>query len=124
VTGVSTSNVERAGFAWEDCPEWVLDLARACDATSQGAIAERLGKSGGYVSRILNAKYTGSYDEAERQVRAILGGDEVDCPAFGTMPLSTCIRARRRRTPPINTLQRCFAQHCPTCPLNSDRKDD
>jgi hypothetical protein len=124
VTGVSTSNVERAVFAWADCPEWVLDLARSCDASSQGAVADRLGKSGGYVSRILNAKYTGSYDEAERQVRAILAGDEVDCPAFGPMPLSTCIRARRRKTPPINTLQRCFAQHCPTCPLNSDRKDD
>jgi hypothetical protein len=125
MTRILQSNAVIAREAWGDqIPVWVATLARECDRTNQRQVAQRLGKSGGYVSRIINAKYAGDYFEAEQQVQAILNADKVDCPAFGTIPLETCLRSRRRKSPATNAMQRSFDQHCPRCPLNTDRKDD
>lgn len=115
-------NLDRAIVAWGvDMPSWVKLLANACDRTNQKAVAERIGKSGGYISRILNRNYAGSYTEAETIVRAVFSDDEVACPLWGLIPLATCIRARRRREPPRNGMHHAHARTCPTCINNTDR---
>jgi hypothetical protein len=117
----SSTNAERAVAAWGDeMPAWVRLLASACDIDNQRVVGDRLGKSSGYISRLINRSYAGSYAEAERLVRAAYGGEDVECPLFGPIPLSSCMRARRRKGPPRNQLHHQYASACPTCPNNSD----
>lgn len=121
---VNQTNLERVELAWGPAaPEWVQLLARTCDATNQRVAADRLGKSSGYVSRVLNNRYAGDLAEAERQVRAAFSAERVACPVFGDMPLKTCI-TNRRRTRPANWAQVQLARACPDCPFNTDRQED
>lgn len=116
------SNVAKATAAWgADMPPWVRLLASACDATNQRQVGNRLGKSSGYISRIINRDYTGSYEEAEKQVRAAYGAEDVLCPLWGPIPLASCMMNRRRRAPPRNQAHHLHAATCPTCPNNTDR---
>lgn len=116
-----TSNIARATSAWgADLQQWVRLLASACDASNQRVVAERLGKSSAYVSRIVNRLYTGSYAEAEVLVRRYFGAEEVLCPIFGPIPEKSCILNRRRKGTPRNYYERQFASACPDCPNNPD----
>lgn len=118
------SNIARAQSAWgDDMPRWVRLLASACDATSQRVVADRLGKSSGYVSRIVNRLYTGSYAEAEVLVRRFYGSEDVTCPIYGPIPEKSCILNRRRKGQPRNWYERQFASTCPDCPNNVDGVD-
>jgi len=118
--GNVNSNRTKAIAAWTaEAPAWVLVLADACDKTSQRAVADQLGKSSGYVSRLISRSYAGSYPEAEQLVRATLSAEEVVCPLYGQMQLKTCIRNRRREKS-ANWMHVQFAQTCPTCPNNTD----
>lgn len=118
------TNHQRAIEAWgPDLPEWIKLLALHADRTSQRAVADRLGKSSPYVSRIINRSYAGNYQEAENQVRSIFGEERVPCPIFGQIALKTCIRSRRRTGPAVNFLHHQFAKHCPNCPINTDIGD-
>jgi hypothetical protein len=115
-------NMAAACDAWgTDMPRWVHLLATACDVTSQAAAAERIGRSGGYVSKLINNNYPGDMAEAEMIVRAAWGDEDVLCPLWGVIPLSSCMIARRRTAPPTNFTHRLHARHCPTCPNNGDR---
>lgn len=115
------SNIDRARAAWgADMPGWVQLLARACDATSQREAGERIGKSNAYVSRLLNNRYPGDLAEAEKLIRAAWGGEEVDCPIWGLLPLANCMRYRRRTELPINIMHRLHRRHCPSCRHNTD----
>ncbi|MBN8844812.1 MAG: helix-turn-helix transcriptional regulator [Sphingomonadales bacterium] len=116
-----STNIDRARLAWgENMPGWVQLLAAACDATSQREAGDRIGKSNGYVSRVLNNRYPGDLEEAEKIVRAAWGGEEVNCPIWGLLPLANCMRHRRRTDLPINLMHRLHRRHCPTCPNNTD----
>ena len=119
------TNVQRAIAAWGvDMPAWVRLLASACDTTNQRQVADRLGKSSGYVSRIINRVYSGSYEEAEVQVRAAYGSEDVLCPLWGPIPLQSCLTNRRRKAPPRNQAHHLHAATCPTCPNNTDRREE
>lgn len=119
------TNIERAEAAWgPEMPRWVRLLASACDVTNQRAVGDRLAKSSGYVSRLVNARYEGSYAEAERLVRAAYGDEEVVCPLWGPIPLANCMRSRRRRASPRNQVHHRHAATCPTCPNNTDQTQE
>lgn len=119
------SNSSRAIAAWGDpLPEYIRLLAEACDRQTQTAVAAKLGKSGGYVSRVLRKAYAGSYEEAETLIRAKFGDDQVPCPLFGPIPLASCIQLRRRKQPPQNHMHHACARSCPECPNNTDRPQD
>ncbi|MEA3017332.1 MAG: hypothetical protein QOI38_2054 [Sphingomonadales bacterium] len=121
----TATNLMRAHAAWgADMPPWVRLLASACDASNQKAVADRLGKSGGYISRVLNHNYAGSYEEAETLVRAAYGNEDVVCPLWGAIPLASCIRARRRKSPARNQAHHRHDATCPTCPNNTDRREE
>lgn len=118
---VNQTNAEKAVAAWGDgMPDWVGVLARECDRLGQGKVASALGKSGGYVSRVVRCCYAGDYTEAEQLVRATFSAERVICPRYGSMALKTCI-TNRRRVKPVNWLHVEFARACPTCPNNTDR---
>lgn len=116
------SNLMRATAAWgAGMPAWVQLLASACDTTSQRRVADVLGKSSGYISRIVNRNYAGSYEEAELLVRSRFGDEGVLCPLWGQIPLTSCIRNRRREGPARNQAHHQHDATCPTCPNNTDR---
>lgn len=116
------ANMQSALAAWGDTmPNWIRLLAAACDLTNQRDVGEKLGKSAGYVSRVLRNIYTGNMAEAENLVRATFGGEDVLCPLWGPIPLASCMRNRRRKTPPRNQSHHLHRRTCPTCPNNSDR---
>ena len=123
----SVTNLQRAAAAWgEDMPAWVRLLAGACDAANQRSVGDRLGKSSGYVSRVLNNNYPGDMAEAERLVRAAYGAEDVWCPIWSAaVPLKSCMHLRRRSTsaPPQNMLHQRCARYCPNCANNTDRDD-
>lgn len=115
------SNMARATSAWgANMPRWVHLLASACDATSQLKAAEKIGKSGPYVSRIIRNDYPGDLAEAEKLVRAAWGQEGVVCPLWGPIPLASCMTARRRSAPPTNRVHHLHRGTCPTCPNNPD----
>jgi hypothetical protein len=115
------TNLEKAWAAWGKPPEWVVILAKECDRTSQRSVADRLAISSSVVTRLISRTYGASHDGMEELVRAVIAKAEVECPAFGAIPLTSCIRNRRRKGPATNSLQRTFERHCPRCPLNPDR---
>lgn len=120
-SNLNVTNLARAAAAWgDDMPGWVRLLASACDTDNQRIVGDRLGKSSGYISRLINRSYAGSYPEAERIVRAAYGDEDVACPLFGPIPLASCLRARRRKGPPRNQLHHQYAATCPDCPINTD----
>lgn len=117
----STSNSDIIAAAWgTQPPHWVIILASACDATNQRIAGERIGKSSGYVSRLISNTYPGDLAEAERLVRAAYGNEDVVCPLWGPIPLASCMRSRRRKGQPHNQVERMHARHCPDCPINTD----
>jgi hypothetical protein len=121
----SPTNMQRAIAAWgTELPRWVHLLASACDADNQRVVGDRIGKSSGYVSRLINNSYAGDMGEAERLVRAAYGQEDVVCPLWGLIPLQSCMRNRRRKGQPRNQAHRLFRNHCPTCPNNADRSAD
>jgi hypothetical protein len=121
----SVSNADRARDAWgTSLPRYIAMLASECDKSTQNAVAVKLQRSSGYISRLLSRTYTGSWTEAESLVLGAFSEDTVTCPMFGAIALKTCLRARRRKGNPINIVHRQYAQACPTCPNNSDRKED
>lgn len=113
-------NVERARAAWPDTPHWVLLLAAASDATSQREAGRRIGRSSGYVSRVLSNTYGGSLAEAEMLVRSAWGAEIVACPLWGDIPLSSCMAHRRRKAPARTSVHHLYRNACPTCPNNTD----
>ncbi len=116
------TNVDKARRAWGgDLPEWVSILARACDAANQREVGAKLDRSSGYISRIINRTYAGSYEEAEQLVRSRLGAAVVTCPIWnGEIPLTAFIRNRRYKGPHRTQMHHTYARVCRTCPNNSD----
>jgi len=118
------SNLDRAADGWGDVPEYIRLLAAACDKLGQREVGRLLGKSAGYVSRVLRRAYAGDYGEAETLIRAKFGADRVACPLFGNIPLASCVQMRRRKAPPQNHMHHALARTCPDCPNNLDREED
>lgn len=123
---VSLTNIERATAAWgEEMPSWVRLLAAAADATNQRKAGEKISRNASYVSRIINRDYAGSYEEAERLVRAAWGNEDVLCPVWNeSIPLASCMNNRRRKGAPKNTFEHLYDGVCPNCPNNTDVASD
>jgi hypothetical protein len=71
-------------------PPFIKALVSACDQTSQNQVAKRLGYSGAVVSQVIRNSYPGDMTRVETQVRMILIGNVVDCPALGEIQELDC----------------------------------
>lgn len=88
--------LQTATEAWEFLPDWVQTLAEACDRTSQGAVAKKIGMSASVVSATIKGNYKGSYDGIEARVRGALMAEEVDCPVLGPLRKDACLDHQKR----------------------------
>ena len=115
------TNMIKAEEAWGDAlPNWVKLLAAAADQLGQKAAGTAIGRSGGFVSRVIRNDYPGNLDISAQLIEARFGSASVPCPEYGDIPHDSCRRNRRRKGPATNFLQRRFAESCPRCPLNPD----
>lgn len=116
-----TGPVEIARTAWgDDIPDWIMVLARACEAQSQNKVASRLGRSASLVSNVLRAKYPGDMDVVEDLVRGVFMRAVVDCPALGELPTHECYawRQKSRNFTGHNALRVRMFRACNRCPRN------
>jgi hypothetical protein len=111
--------------SWGDAPpDWIMALAEACALSSQGKVAEKIGRSSAVVSQVLRAKYPGDMRGVEELVRGVFLSATVDCPALGRLPTNECSGWRRkaRNFSGANALRVQMYRACQRCPIN--RKED
>lgn len=115
-----SARMDRAREGWgTPPPEWVEALVAACDATSQGKVAKRLGVSTTLVSQAISNSYQAPLDGTEMRVRAIYLTGDVTCPGLGTITSEECLRQRDtvRAGGPTNPLRARMRRECTRCPI-------
>lgn len=111
--------LEIARTSWgTPAPDWIEQLATACNASSQRHVAERLRVSAGLISQVLRAKYPGDMDRIESAVRGAYMAATVTCPALGRIPTNECQEWQRsaRDFKAINSFRVRMYRACRGCP--------
>jgi hypothetical protein len=120
----SETSSDKALAAWgEPAPDWIIELAAACDASSQRMVAEVLGYSPAAVSNVLNCRYGvnghgGDLSGVERAVRGAYMDASLSCPELGDLPLHTCREWQKtsRTFVNVNPLRLRMFRACRACP--------
>lgn len=116
MTAAGITCVEKAREAWgATAPEWVVVLAQACDASTQTAVAKRLGRSGSMINTVLGNRYAGRMDKIEALVRGELMRESVRCPVLGEITTRKCVDAQGRAYASTNALRIELRRACPAC---------
>lgn len=111
--------IEIARAHWgEEMPQWIADLARECEASSQNKVALRLGRSAALISQVLRAKYPGDLEAVEELFNGAFNDATVECPALGVLPANECRhwREKSRRFVNVNSLRVRMYRACSSCP--------
>lgn len=97
--------------------DWIELLRAACAASTQAAVARRLGYSSTVVNQVLKGSYTGDLARVKAAVEGALMQAEVDCPVCGSIPRQRCVEHQRapfRATSPMSVqLYRACRGGCP-----------
>lgn len=122
VPGAGSPRVAMANVldAWPTPPDWVIELARACDApgASQASVARRIDYSASAVSSVLRNSYGGDLARVEQVVRGALMAETVACPIVGEITRNVCLghQKRARKFVPTSSMRVHLYRTCPTCP--------
>ncbi len=111
--------MNRAARAWgANPPDWIVALANACDATSQGQVARELDISSAVVNQTLGRSYKGRLDRIEARVRGQYMREVVACPVLGEISTKDCQENQKqtRAFRATNPLRVQLRQSCPKCP--------
>lgn len=101
----------------EQHPDWLEILRREVEASSQSAVARRLGVSTAMVSQALRGLYKASTTRLEALVIGTFGEDiTVDCPVCGEIPLRRCAQEQRRKFSVHSPQRVALSVACRTCP--------
>ncbi|WP_282094340.1 hypothetical protein [Epibacterium ulvae] len=112
---------QKAQTAWAgQAPEWVMGLARQCDATSQNAVAKELQYSAAVISTVIANRYPGNMDGVEERYRAQYENQTVVCPVRGEIRLKECRRWQEKSKKLITSNGHTVAMFhaCRRCGLN------
>lgn len=99
--------------------DWLTALREACQASSQSAVARRLGVSATMVNQALKGAYKGDIERLQGLVEGSLMSQTVDCPATGDMPKHKCLEHQGRPrgmafvNPYFSKLYRACRSGCP-----------
>jgi len=102
----------------DDCPDWLIALADACDHESQKAVAERIGYSAAVVNTVLKGTYGAGLAAIEQAVRGALLNETVDCPVYGSLEGHRCLEYQRRKFAATNPTRVRLYRACRTCENN------
>lgn len=120
-----TDFVAKAHAAWNgNAPAWVEEVARAATATSQVAVAKRIGVSVSLVSYLLANKYVGDLERVEARVRGALMNEIVACDALGEIGRDQCLDEQAKPFAATSSLRtrvyRACRAGCPHSRLKHD----
>lgn len=104
-------------------PDWVETLAENVNASSQMAVAKKLGVSNSLVSSVLACKYPGDLHAVAEKVRGALMGATVDCPVLGEIGRDQCQHEQKMGFTGASALRARLFRTCPTCPNHRGAKD-
>ena len=118
-------NQARARRAWGDeAPDWILELARACDRQSQRRLSQRLGYSPSTINQVLSNTYRGDLKAVRKAVSGALMHGTVTCPILGEIPSHRCLSIQRQPFAATNALRvrlyRACRSGCPNSRLGGD----
>ncbi len=82
-------------IATED-PRWIAALREQCAASTQTAVAEKIGYSAAVVNQVLKGTYKGNLDAVEKAVRGAFLGETVNCPVLGELEANRCNEYQRQ----------------------------
>ncbi len=126
-SSVNHANADRALLHWAnpagsggEVPEWIWALAEACDCSSQGQIAKRLGISPAVVNQVLGNAYKGRLDRVEARVRGELMRETVRCPVLAAISKRDCLDHQKAKFSATNPLRVRLYRACKTCPNRED----
>lgn len=94
---------------------WIETLRAACKASSQVAVADKIGMSTAVVSQVLKGAYLGNLSNVQSRVEGALMGVTVDCPIVGDLALNRCIENQSRPFAATNPLRVALHRACKTC---------
>ncbi len=113
------SAYERAVSGWGPAlPDWIAELARSCDDSSQNKVAKRIGYSAAVISQVLSHTYRGSMITVEQKVRGALMQETLECPVMGELSKDTCINNQRlaaRGVIATSSMRSRLYHSCPDC---------
>src|SRR5699024_6948847 len=98
-----------------ETPDWIAELEAACRATSQAAVARRLGVSSGAISALLAGKYKADTASMQQRVEGVLMGRTVACPVLGELRRDRCLEFQSRKFAATNPLRVRLAEACRVC---------
>lgn len=122
-------NLGIARSFWGDtAPAWVVALAREADATSQVAVAEKLGVSPAAVNQVLRNRYGAGTHRIEQRVSGLLMAATVACPALGQLAVDLCQENQDRArdfkdTSSHRALMRRACRECPHSRFSKEKED-
>lgn len=93
-------------------PEWILALAKECEASSQNKAAKKIGFSPAVVSTILSNSYKGDYDTVQKAVSGAFMKKTVACPVLGDIPSNECLQIQKRPFSRANSTKMKLYKHC------------
>ncbi len=113
-------NAATVAEAWGvDAPDWIIVLAEACNAKSQGRVAREIGYSTAVVNQVLRGRYKGVMSAVEQRVRANLMAETVACPAAGDrIQLVACLdhQAHAKAKNRTSAFRALMYRACRSCP--------
>lgn len=99
-------------------------LRAACAASSQKAVAERIGYSTATVSQVLSGTYKGDLNRVYSAIEGAYLAAVVACPILGELPQQECLRHQRQPFNPSNPMRVRLYRAChATCPNRYQKED-
>ncbi|TQV63938.1 MAG: helix-turn-helix transcriptional regulator [Halothiobacillaceae bacterium] len=103
---------------------WIDMLREACAASSQKAVASRIGYSPATISQVLSGTYKGDMTRVQAAVEGALMQAVVECPVMGTLERHRCIEHQRSAFTPTNPMRVRLYKACRTCPNNMHKNTE
>ncbi|MEM6836310.1 MAG: transcriptional regulator [Cyanobacteria bacterium P01_C01_bin.120] len=108
------------GEGEDNKPDWIQELSRQCDASSQRKVAGRLGVSPAVVNQLLKNSYPGDMVGMEARVRGEFMALVVACPVLGELSSKDCQQWQRKTFAATNPLRVQMYRACRGgCPHSS-----
>lgn len=122
---ITVPAISHVATHWGDnAPIWIVDLAKACDQTSQAAVALKLGRSASLVNQLLKAKYPGDLKGVEDRFNAAFDPEKHHCPILGQITGADCLKNQSKRYDPSNHISVRLFRACSNCPHALKGKND
>ncbi len=90
-------------------------FVKTVKARGQARVARELGYSASAVNQVLRGNYNGNLDRILEKVAETYGGETVDCPIMGTIPLRRCSQEKKIPFSAASPLRVQLHRACQTC---------